>query len=688
MPGLLDIKGIGEKARDALVDAYGSEEDAHRALFNMEFDQLFSCNAIPVLKRVQIAREVFSEKMGFGYTDLMKTPDARRIYSSVMDILGSYATTAYGKGALGLWYPTTDHQEIKRRQEKVDDATNLVRALGRERLGELKRALSRINPIKRGVSFKLSDALVTDDAGIFDLMKTYTADAMFLEDEGDIASLEAFSLVRLVQGDNSRMSALTESLPNVEISYGFKVEDCLPEAVLELFIRNQDAIISGADALNILGKDVPPGFDQGRDSLEKAASILEEVKDETLAGVDTALDGFAKAEEDFQQTAGDCLVMANDAVVKEIEEKAVSLGGGDLLRVLENLGSLQGGNIYQHLPGDILDVITTVAEEWETQCAKRLGLAEEAMAFSGLFSSDLRYPLEMSLEDEARLKTWIAHERRRAELRVKRDLASRLKDCQSDVRAAVTSFLELGVLVALGEFTMDFDLIQPEISDSMGISFEGGRHLVLLKEEKGGVLQVQPVNYGLIDERVAVLTGANSGGKTTLLETTAQVQVMAQCGLPVPAVKASVPVLDGLFFFGKNRGGTDAGAFESLLRSFADISGFDGKKLILADEIEAVTEPGAAAKIIAAIIQWYIEDEASLMVLVTHLGGDIKKEMPEGVRIDGIQARGLDEDMNLIVDRNPVLGKLARSTPELIVERLAHEDKNGFFKALSGRFKK
>ena len=40
-------------------------------------------------------------------------------------------------------------------------------------------------------------------------------------------------------------------------------------------------------------------------------------------------------------------------------------------------------------------------------------------------------------------------------------------------------------------------------------------------------------------------------------------------------------------------------------------------------------------------------------------------------RIDGIEAKGLDENLDLIVDRTPKFGCLARSTPELIVERLA-----------------
>ncbi|RLI58958.1 MAG: endonuclease MutS2, partial [Candidatus Thorarchaeota archaeon] len=41
------------------------------------------------------------------------------------------------------------------------------------------------------------------------------------------------------------------------------------------------------------------------------------------------------------------------------------------------------------------------------------------------------------------------------------------------------------------------------------------------------------------------------------------------------------------------------------------------------------------------------------------------------IRIDGIEARGLNEELELIVDRTPRFGHLARSTPELIVERLS-----------------
>ena len=40
------------------------------------------------------------------------------------------------------------------------------------------------------------------------------------------------------------------------------------------------------------------------------------------------------------------------------------------------------------------------------------------------------------------------------------------------------------------------------------------------------------------------------------------------------------------------------------------------------------------------------------------------------IRVDGIEAKGLDENYNLIVDRTPKMNFLAKSTPELILKRI------------------
>ena len=93
-------------------------------------------------------------------------------------------------------------------------------------------------------------------------------------------------------------------------------------------------------------------------------------------------------------------------------------------------------------------------------------------------------------------------------------------------------------------------------------------------------------------------------------------------------------------------------------------------KLILADELEAITEPGAGAKIIAGMLEAANKHEHTCMLLVTHLAKDIMDATELDLRVDGIEAKGLNQNLELIVDRNPRRNYLARSTPELIVKRL------------------
>ena len=198
----------------------------------------------------------------------------------------------------------------------------------------------------------------------------------------------------------------------------------------------------------------------------------------------------------------------------------------------------------------------------------------------------------------------------------------------------------------------------------------GGRHLLLEGD-------AEPVDYALGPtapagdrQRVALLSGANSGGKTTLLETMAQTVILAHCGLPVAADAARVGLSDRLHFLAKARGAQYAGALEHTLLSLAQVVTSPEPKIVLADELEAITEPGAGARILAALLEAAAVNPATVLVLVTHIAPQIRDACTAELRIDGIAARGLDAQLELIVDRTPRRNHLARSTPELIVRRL------------------
>ncbi|HVY01297.1 MAG TPA: hypothetical protein VHA12_00845 [Candidatus Nanoarchaeia archaeon] len=209
---------------------------------------------------------------------------------------------------------------------------------------------------------------------------------------------------------------------------------------------------------------------------------------------------------------------------------------------------------------------------------------------------------------------------------------------------------------------------------------------LVIEESKNKLIdRAEPISFHLSEKfPCSILTGANSGGKTTLLEHIIQIIVQSNLGLPSEG-RIKTPIFSEVYYFAKNKGSASKGAFETLLTQLATIK--PGKQtIILADEVEAVTEPGVAGRIMQATIEYFVP-RGCYMVIATHLGQELQKQQPANTRIDGIEAIGLNEKFELIVNHNPVLGKLARSTPELIVERMSKTNKNEYFDHLYKQIK-
>jgi len=254
------------------------------------------------------------------------------------------------------------------------------------------------------------------------------------------------------------------------------------------------------------------------------------------------------------------------------------------------------------------------------------------------------------------------------------ELREAVADARDELDRAVDVVDDLAFDVSLARFTAAYDLTGPTLVESDALAVEGARNLDLLD---AGV-DVQPVDYAVGDhgldvpagDRVAVLTGANSGGKTTVLETLCQVQLLAMMGLPVPADAAEVGVVDSVVFH-RRHASFNAGVLESTLRSVVPPLTRDGRTLMLVDEFEAITEPGRAADLLHGLVTLTVEKEA-LGAFVTHLAEDLEP-LPEAARVDGIFAEGLTTDLELEVDYQPRFGELGKSTPEFIVSRLVAE---------------
>ena len=263
------------------------------------------------------------------------------------------------------------------------------------------------------------------------------------------------------------------------------------------------------------------------------------------------------------------------------------------------------------------------------------------------------------------------------EATVVEELRGQVGDTDGDVDRAVDAVSDIAFQLSLGRFAAEHDLSRPRLVDD-GIAVRNARALFVDGE-------VQPVSYGVgthdlsertgdapsvtppSGDRVSVLTGANSGGKTTLLETLCSVALLTSMGLPVPADEAEVGRFDRIVFH-RRHASFNAGVLESTLKSVVPPLVEEGRTLMLVDEFEAITEPGRAADLLNGLVGLTVEREA-LGVYVTHLADDLSP-LPDAARIDGIFAEGLTNDLELRVDYQPRFGTVGRSTPEFIVSRL------------------
>ena len=245
------------------------------------------------------------------------------------------------------------------------------------------------------------------------------------------------------------------------------------------------------------------------------------------------------------------------------------------------------------------------------------------------------------------------------------------------VARAVAAVSDAAFLLSLARFAAAYDLVRPALVDD-GIAVRNARNPFIAGD-------VQPVSYAVgnhslagdagvasVDapptgDRVSVLTGANSGGKTTLLETVCAVALLASMGLPVPAESAEVGAFDRIVFH-RRHASFNAGVLESTLKSVVPPLVEDGRTLMLVDEFEAITEPGRAADLLNGLVTLTVE-RGALGVYVTHLAEDLSP-LPDAARIDGIFAEGLTNDLELRVDYQPRFGTVGKSTPEFIVSRL------------------
>lgn len=675
LEGLEEIKGIGSRIREMLVDYFGSETEALRSLEAGAYESMIAAG-VSLQKASEIARSLESEKRNFRYTDIMKTPDAKNVYNTLISLILKYPRTDYGRIGVSLFYPTHNIAELNRRFDYVEECLVLTDNL-KEMQEEIQGLLSDVSGLEEGET-RIAGVVATEDHELFETLTQKMggkSQIILIESVEDLEYLKDYDFVRYIQR-NAAFSRYALELPNVEPIYSEDISSILPEMILNFFECNMKSILSSVKIAQLSGdpdlSEVLKKLEPDLDAIESAARSGDNSGKKKLS--------IFRDSNALEEACHNTLRDVNSTIAESLG--SMSISGGDVLAML---GSHEDSSSLERLPKEFISQITNTAREGEKTVAQKIGINENLIY--DIFSTEC-YPIELDQERLAEIKESLASEETRQEFLLKQKTAERLKPHIQTVKELIRKTMELDLRLAIGGFASDNDLTRPIFAKNTGIGMKRGRNILISGDIQLIDYVIGSTNlYSEHDENAAILTGANSGGKTTLLELLVQTVLLTHMGFGAPAEKAELSLLEGIYYFKKAQG-TDAGAFETLLQTFESLEKSDGKRIILADEIEAVTEPGAAAKILAALLDWFKEDEKTLFVIVTHLGEDIEKHVSGGVRIDGINASGLDEKLNLVVNRNPALGSLAKSTPELIVERLYRITKQKeFYKRILERFR-
>ncbi|MDQ1411021.1 MAG: mismatch repair protein MutS2, partial [Acidobacteriaceae bacterium] len=164
-------------------------------------------------------------------------------------------------------------------------------------------------------------------------------------------------------------------------------------------------------------------------------------------------------------------------------------------------------------------------------------------------------------------------------VRILRELTEKLQRVREPLVLASETIAELDSVFARARFAREFDAAMPEFSEARELRLEAARHPVLESKLRKEGRAVVPVTLALGgEERVLVISGPNTGGKTVALKTTGIAALSAQSGIPVASQRAVLPFFDRVL--------VDVGDEQSIA---ADLSTFSAHMLNLKAMLEAAT---------------------------------------------------------------------------------------------------
>ncbi|MGA2812527.1 MAG: Smr/MutS family protein [Candidatus Acidiferrum sp.] len=207
-------------------------------------------------------------------------------------------------------------------------------------------------------------------------------------------------------------------------------------------------------------------------------------------------------------------------------------------------------------------------------------------------------------------------------LRILRALTARLAAVREPLLSAAESIAHLDSVFSRARFARDFDASMPEFSELLELRLERARHPVLEDKLRRENREIVPMTLALDgEERVLVISGPNTGGKTVALKTTGLAALSAQSAIPVAADRAVLPLFDHVLVdIGDQQSiAADLSTFSSHMLNLKSILAVATERsLALVDEMGTGTAPEEGAALAVALLDEFREKRCMVLATTHH----------------------------------------------------------------------
>ena len=260
-----------------------------------------------------------------------------------------------------------------------------------------------------------------------------------------------------------------------------------------------------------------------------------------------------------------------------------------------------------------------------------------------------------------KLREYEAREReeiRRILIRVSEYIRVRL----DDISNIYSVLVHLDFINSKTIFSLEYECEIPNIVNKELISLVDARHPLISKEK------VVPISFDLSDEKIMLITGPNTGGKTVTLKVAGLLTIMALSGIPIPASeKTTIGLFDIVVAdIGDEQSiEQNLSSFSAHVKSISQILNLcDKKALVLLDELGSGTDPMEGSAFAMSVID-YLNNKKRTSIITTHYS-EVKAY---AFNNEGIKSASMEFDINTLSPTYKLIEGIPGESNALIIAK-------------------